>query len=380
MFFSALAHVSEHPAFRIGLLTLLSLLSFESSAVPVNNEKASGSIQIESSAPLTFTRLPDARMQGIPGIWETVSPLLAENALPDSSSQAAIATGAVSWLISPDGTHLLDHASGQWLHAASPSSLHVRPREFVYQPTLNAVWFYGDGLYRYRAASHALERFQPAADATGTIHKMVATASGIWIAADNGVFLFDEKGTALKKVVLSKSAEAKYINAVAADNDIWFASSELKLLHITATSVARLDAESSNALPFGALAEMSAVGRSLWLLLSKQHGADYKLGILNAGQSGLNILPGKYHSLQGGGDRLLARHYSTLFEIYPGSNTMTQIDLDEKDLLAQSARNSQVLFVGLSYNYKDGCEIVERGRFDISKGWMRNAVTAALSR
>jgi len=354
--------------------------------MPVEIGKVSGVIQSESSAQLTFTRLPEAGLQVVPGAWETVATLHSENALPETSRRAAIATGAISWLVSPDGTHLFDHASGQWSHAASPSSRSVRPREVVYQPVLDSVWFYGDGLYRYRTASHRFEQFHPAADATGTIHKMVVTASGLWIAADKGIFLFDEKGTVLKKLVQPQSADTKFINAVAADNDIWFASAELTLLHITTLHAGRLVAERSNTLPFGTLAEMSAAGDSLWLLLGKQYGADYKLAFLQAGKAGLNILPGKYHSLQSSGSRLLARHYSTLFEVHPDSNTMTQIDLDEKNLLTQAARNSQILFVGLSYNYKDGCEIVERGRFDISKGWMRatplvrNAAMASLSR
>jgi len=121
---------------------------------------------------------------------------------------------------------------------------------------------------------------------------------------------------------------------VAADNDIWFASAELTLLHIL--RFMQVAWSPKEAIPCRLERWPNERGRGFALVAAGQTvWADYKLAFLQAGKAGLNILPGKYHSLQSSGSRLLARHYSTLFEVHPDSNTMTQIDLDEKNLLTK---------------------------------------------
>ena len=114
---------------------------------------------------------------------------------------------------------------------------------------------------------------------------------------------------------------------------------------------------------------MVVARNTLWLLMSNHHGDDYKLAFIDASEDQLNVLDGKYYSLRNEDGHILARNYSTLFEIDPATKTITRFNLDEENLLARSRRDSAVIFLGSSYIYKDGCEIVERGRFDLSKGW-----------
>jgi hypothetical protein len=334
-------------------------------------------IRITTQTSLALSRTTAAQLLPVQKSWQPLSPLRLESS-PSTHESAApgndsmrewISTGDLSWLVTPDGTRLRDHATGQQFYTTALTSSNVRPSDIVYSQRLGAVWFYGDALYRYRIDSHALERLQPATTTIETIRKAVLSPSGLWLAAGNGIFVLDEAGTALQKITYGQLGRSSVVNAVAAGNDIWFATAEPRLIRIAPQASGQLGvAASTTPLP-GPVAEMVVAKNSLWLLMSNRHGDSYKLAYIETGNDRLNVLDGKYYSLRSEEGHLLARNYSTLFEIDPVAKTITRYNPDEAHLLARSKRDSAILFLGSSYVYKDGCEIVEHGRFDLSKGW-----------
>jgi len=132
MFFSALFRKSRHTALCIGLFASLSLQTVVSNAMPVEIGKVSGVIQSESSAQLTFTRLPEAGLQVVPGAWETVATLHSENALPETSRRAAIATEqSVGWSRRMARICLTTHPGNGRMPRARAAAVSVRGKSSI---------------------------------------------------------------------------------------------------------------------------------------------------------------------------------------------------------------------------------------------------------
>jgi hypothetical protein len=120
----------------------------------------------------------------------------------------------------------------------------------------------------------------------------------------------------------------------------------------------------------GTPAEIFVAGQKVWMLLSSHHGDHYKLAFADKALNQISVISGKYFSLSELDGQLTASAYSTLYRIDPIHQTMTTLKPTEAGLLARANHNDSVLFLGSSYTYKDGCEIVEHGKIDISKGWI----------
>ena len=327
-------------------------------------------LRIAGQYTLALPRPSAAKLQTIQTDWRTLA-LQDMAGAPQASAGAArewITTGGLSWRITPEGTQLVEQATGRQFRSAALTTSNVRSSDILYSARQGIVWFYGDALYRYRISSRTLERLQPANTAIANIRRAVLDPSGLWLAADSGVFLLDAE-MKLKQIMPDGGSHGGAANLVAGDDGVWFATAEARLVHVTLHAANKLEiAVSTKQLP-GVAAEMVAAKNGVWMLLGSHHGSDYQLAFVEAGSDRLNVLDGKYYSLRNEDGRLLARNYSTLFEIDPAARTITRFSVDEEHLLERARRASAILFLGSSYVYKDGCEIVEHGRFDLSKGW-----------
>lgn len=324
--------------------------------------------QQSSSAEVHYS----AQLRPVNTVWHPLATLKVSTVIPHAVAAEAdpVVAGDVALQISRDGLGVRDLATGQWAYTRAVTGNKVHPRDVLLGEGREEVWLYGDGVYRYRVNNRNLEYLQDSAATMGVVRKVLSNHTGLWVLAEKGLFLLKHDGSALSRVDQPQLASTKLINGVTTEDALWLATADQRLFQLSLKTSGQLDLLKRTALPAGTVAEMVAGGNRLWMLLGNPDGHDYRLAFIDeSGGANLNMLEGRYYTLQKDGAALLARTYSTLFRIAPGALTITRINLDEQRLLAQTARNSMVSFVGSSYVYKDGCEIVERGRFDLSKGW-----------
>lgn len=332
-------------------------------------------IVVDKKLPLALGKGGDAQWRAVPMAWRPVAVLKFESPSESRAGGAPnrnaepVRTGPLAWRVTPDGTQVTDGRTGLSASIAGLTAREIRPRDMAYSERQGTVWFYGETLFRYQIASRTLERLQPMGEEFHAIRKAVSGPSGLWLATGNGIFLLDDAGAALKKITNAGADGVGFSHAAATDKEAWFATAEARLVRIEAHARGQLGISMSAPLP-GAVAELTVSGQQLWLLLSDKHGDYYKLAFVDKGLNQASVLQGKYFSLSEKDGLLAASAYSTSFRIDPGAMTITRIQPAEAGLLARAARKDSVLYAGSSYGYKDGCEVVEHGQIDISKGWI----------
>lgn len=287
---------------------------------------------------------------------------------PLKASGQFIAVGPLSWQVTSHGSQVVDQHKDSRADTTLLTDRMVRPHDMVYSGTLGSIFFYGDALYRYHLASHAIER--ASSSTFGVIRKLIPAPSGVWIVAERGIYLLEKHGGQLSKIVHPVIADDVFLNGVATDDGIWVATNNAQLLRIILHNHADIELLKSNRLVIGRPAEMIYKNAALWLLASNNHGDSYTLAFVEATTNQLNMVMGKYFSLQQKDNLLWAANHSTMLAIDPVKNFSAQVHTIDPGLLSRSAQKKSVLFAGYSYGYKDSCEIVERGRLDLSKGWL----------
>lgn len=334
------------------------------------------SITVEKQIPLALVKNVAAHLQTVRMSWQTVATLkFSPPPHGDSAyaTQEALQTGNLIWRISPDGTQIIDNTTGLRATVTTLTRSNVRPRDMLYQPQQGLIWLYGETVYRYRMAEHKLERLQLEEDNFHAIRKAVSGDAGLWLATEKGIFLLDKKEATLKKIVHPAMGNVNIINAAANGREVWFAADSVvggaRLIRLGNRTADQIEFASSARL-LGTPAELILINQSLWMLLSDSRGEHYKISFIDKELQHINRLNGKYYSLVEKDGQLLASAYSTFFRIDPVARTLTRVELKEAGLLSRAASKSSVLFIGTSYAYRDNCEIVERGRVDISKGWI----------
>jgi hypothetical protein len=336
----------------------------------------SGPMAAERQIPLAWSKADQVQLQAVASAWQPVARvkfLSAASGPAETRQDNMIRTGALSWNVTPAGTQVLDNRTGSTATIPGLTSNEVRPRDMVYDKQTGTVWFYGDNLYRYQFASHILEQMRLSVENWQVIRKAAMGQAGMWLAAGNGIYLLDAADGALKRVQHPLLAGKQFINVASGEREAWFATADARLVRIGLhapgmPASARFGLAVSAAMP-GAPAELVAAGQTVWMLLSEKHGDYYKLAFVDERQERLGMMQGKYFSLSEKEGQLTASAYAMLFRIDPANKTATPVKPVEAGLLAHSARNESVLYAGLSYGYKDGCEVVEHGQPDISKGW-----------
>lgn len=336
------------------------------------------SIGIDKKLPLVFDQYGTTQAKPLAMSWQTLAKLqfnTSNETLAGAGSLApkAITTGFLTWKITPSGTRVFNSQIGKYAEIPALTSTTVRPRDLVFDQRNGIVWFYGTTVYRYRIANQTIEKLQLPSVTLQSIRKAVIAPTGLWLATEDGVFLLDKSGTTLQKIEHSKLNDLRFINIAASDSDIWLVSDKAQLIRLAYRASNHIELAISSQLAGAIPAEIFIANRTVWMLLSNRHGEDYKLGFLDTASQQLQIFSGKYFSLrEEANDQLMASTYSTTFRIDPVRRTLTKLPLAESAMLADAIRNAAVLFVGASYGYKDNCEIVERGKLDISKGWINN--------
>lgn len=337
--------------------------------------KAPANLTIKQQIPLTLIR-QNAGLQEAAIHWTSLGTLQfiklngeTPSITPDLKlGDQFVVAGPLRWRITPHGLQVVDQRKGIVADTPLLTDRMVRPSEVVYSDTLGSVFFYGDDLYRYHLASHTIER--ASMQAFGVIRKLIPTTAGLWIVAEGGVYLLEDHGMKLNKIVHPLIANDSFLKAATSDNGIWVATNDAQLIRIILRTRSQVELIKSNRLAIGRPAEMIYKSPTLWLLASNNNGDSYALAFVEAPDYRLNVVTGKYFSLLQKDNLLWAANHSTMLTIDPMKNSASQISMTEPGLLSRSARAKSVLFVGSSYGYKDNCEIVERGRLDLSKGWL----------
>lgn len=348
-------------------------------ALPAHATPAADGIPGGTSAPmkaerqlsLTWTKAGDVQFQAIATTWQPVARVQFMPAASGGAArqeQAMSRTGPLSWVVASSGTQVLDNRTGSSASIPELTSNEVRPRDIVYDKQAGIVWFYGENLYRYQIVSHTLEQLNLSGETWHVIRKVSRGQAGLWLAAGNGIYLLDAADGALKKIRHPAVDGAHMINMATSDRDTWFVTADARLIRLGMAGSDRFGLTASGALP-GVPADMAVAGRTVWLLMGGKHGDYYQLAYVGERPDQLGVMPGKYFGLADKDGQLTASAYATTFRIDTVNKTIVAIRPGEAGLLTNAIRNESVLYVGLSYSYKDGCEIVEHAQLDISKGW-----------
>jgi hypothetical protein len=316
-------------------------------------------VPVAGTLALGFQLTRDATLARLATDRTPVARLDFNNATPSS----------LSWSVSPTGTHVTAGQGGRAIFVGGLTSQMVRPQAVVVDAARGAVWLYGDDLYRYRAASGELVRFHPAAGMFGSIREVVADASGVWLATDKGVYLFDDAKEQFSGIDHPLLAGQRIVQLVAADGAVWFAAQPSRLFKLTRGDAGRVQIQASQRLPLGVTAEMLSVQGTLWLMSSRENGEHYELAYVAPGSERLVRVAGKYYSLRALDGQLLAaaRRYMHVFDA--AGVSVSALDFDSSRALRQTLHAGKALFIGTSYAVKDNCEVVEHRRVDVSKGW-----------
>ncbi len=346
-------------------------------------------VQVERRLPLALSPVATVAIAAVSTSKESLARLRLEK--PARSSDAfghpgfgstLTSAGNLTWSVAPNGTRVVDLGTGLSAFTAALRSDTVRPDAIAEDHDRGTVWFYGEDLYRYRIASGELHRFKLASGSFKDIRKVLPASSGLWLATESGVFLFDDAKETFKALRHSLTGVgARFTQAVAQGGAVWLASDAPRLLRISRTSEDRAEVAVSDRLP-GTPAKMVVANDELWLLLGGNHGDSYRLAYTEFGANRLEVIAGGYHALRQEGGRLYASVYETVYALDPAGKTMTVHASDTAQMLKRAIARRVVLFAGSSYRFKDGSEVVEYQPFDISKGWMgpeRDSVPAALA-
>ncbi len=349
----------------------LALPAHATPAADANPGAAAAPLKAERQIPLTWSKAGDVQLQTIATSWQPVARVQFAPAAGSGAARqeaAMMRTGPLSWVVTPAGTQVLDNRTGSSASIPELTSNKVRPRDIVYDKQAGIVWFYGENLYRYQIVSHTLEQLRLSSANWQVIRKVSRGQAGLWLAAGNGIYLLDAADGTLKELRHPALAGAQLINLATGDRDAWFATADARLVRVGIATSGRFGLTVSAALP-GVPADMVVAGQSVWLLMAGKHGDHYQLAYVGERPDQLAIMPGKYYGLAEKDGQLMASAYAALFRIDPANKTVVAIRPGEVGLLANAIRNESVLYAGLSYSYKDGCEIVEHAQLDISKGW-----------
>lgn len=284
------------------------------------------------------------------------------------------ALSSLTWSVTPTGTRVSERNGKQEAFIAALTSHVVRPQAIISDAARGNLWLYGEALYRYRAASGELVRFDAANKAFGAIREIVSDTSGVWLATDNGIYFFDESKEQFSAIQHALLNGQRFVQAVAADGAVWFMQEPSRLIRLTRTASGAVQIAASRRLPLGVAAELIAVNQTVWMLASRENGEYYELAFISPQREGLQRVSGKFYSLREQQGRLFASTHRTLHVFDPRAGTVAVLDVDTSRALQRSLGSGQVLFVGSSYGMKDNCEIVEHRRVDISKGWMTPAL------
>lgn len=367
--------LSRKHAFPLSLSVLFLALAqpaHSSSQPEVSISTVAAPLAAERQLPLAWGEGSEARLQPVASAWQLVARLqflaAASHVGTARRDSGVNRTGPLSWTVTSGGTQVLDSNTGAVASIPALTSAEVRPRDILYDKQSGTVWIYGEGLYRYTLASRLLEKLQPSGESWSYIRKVARGQAGLWVAAGSGIYLLDAADGALKSIYRPATAGARVINMAAGDRDAWFATADGRVIHAGTPAPGRFVLTTSAVLP-GAAAELAVAGQTAWLLLSDRHGDYYKLAFIDERRDRLGIMPGKYFLLAEQNGRLTAGAYAMAFRIDPENKTLTPVKTSEAGLLAQAVRTTSVLYAGSSYDVRDGCEVVEHGQPDISKGW-----------
>lgn len=325
---------------------------------------------MDHQAPLGPGQAHVAELQARSASWQQVAEVIFVPAgRQGTGNKHGVRTGTLSWLITAAGTVVQDNRTGAVAHIPELTSTVVRPREVLYDRRAGVIWFYGAGLYRYRLGGHQLERLQPEGASWPAIRKMVRSAAGLWLVTSSNIFLLGGADGTLKALQDTALANRQFSNLAAAGEVAWVATAERRLIRMTVQSPHQVALEISRRRLPGIPAELTAVGRSLWLLLADRHGEHYRLAVVEQGSPSIGLMDGRYDTLQARGGQLFARVAEREYRIDTTSKTATAVRAAASGLLMRAQRRGAILFTGSSYGKRGGSETVQSGRADISRGW-----------
>ena len=219
-------------------------------------------IQIDLHMWLDFSK--NANISFTP-VHTTKQPLVLNPSNVDRAdvNRQSVNAGKVTIWVSPTGTRFLNRDRGVSYFAETLTSRVVRQQTIVYDPNRSTVWLYGEALYRYRIGTNELERIQPSSGTQVMFRKLVVTHAGVWLATDDGAYLFNNADETLRRVV--QTERLSLINATAIGKTIWFADEQTRLIKFDTSIPNRITFAVSSKLPFGAPAEMLNANNGLWM-------------------------------------------------------------------------------------------------------------------
>jgi hypothetical protein len=320
-------------------------------------------LHTERRVPLSFSRAVGVNLLTLDTSKQELALQRVYPSADEAAARGAVVAGALTAWVLPTGSRLLNRTTGMTQFAAALTSRVVRPQAPVADAAHDAVWFYGEALYRYRIATGELHRFEPASRALGLIRKAVAVSAGLWLATDRGAFFFDDASETFRSV--AQASDAPLVNAAVVGKSVWFADERARLIELEPDAAGSIGLAMSAKLPCESLAEMHGTDDGLWLLLSVEHGDGYRVAYV-AGKDRLNVLSGRYFSLRKQGERLVAAEHSKRLVIDPVTRNAS---MDDAATAAKVGRPGEVVFLGSSYSVKDPSEVVQRRPLDLSRGW-----------
>jgi hypothetical protein len=357
----------------------LAVLVCTQAATATAQAQPAAPLQVDRSVKLSFTLHASVALPAVPATKETIAllrfgqPTQSEDSIARNSRP--VATGTLSWSVSPAGTRVSDRATGSTAFTAALTSGAIRSQAIVHDSARGAVWFYGDALYRYRIATAELYRFKPASRQVGLIRKAVVTAAGVWLATESGALLFDDAAETFR--TLDQAGIAPLVNAAAVGQTLWLASEQPRLIKVSPAANGRVTIAVSDKLRLGVPAEMIGIEDTLWLLLSTDHGDAYRVAYVTNDHDQLDVVAGRYFSLREDSGRLVAGAHARLLTIDPRARNAVAHTLDATDMPGGLVVTGGVMFLGSSYGVKDPSEIVERRPLDLSRGWSEPELRSA---
>ena len=367
---------SVRPLYR-GLLVIGVAMLLSSSVVAGLNAIDSSRLNLDPDASSSAQPIPITGSLALDfAAPQDVSPavLVTDRTLVSKLEIRDVALSSLTWSVTPTGTRVSERHGKREVFIAALTSRVVRPQALVSDATHGNVWLYGEALYRYRAASGELVRYLPSNVVLGAIREVVTDASGVWLATENGIYLFDESKEQFSAIHHPLLSGQRFVQAVAVDGAAWFAQEPSRLIRLTRAQSGTVQVVASRRLPLGVAAELLAVNQIVWILTSRENGEYYELAFVPSKREILQRVSGKFFSLSEQQDRLLASTHRTLHVFDPRAGTVAVFGVNASRALHRSMSTGQVLFVGSSYGVKDNCEVVEHRRVDISKGWMNPAL------
>jgi len=324
---------------------------------------------VERQALLELGPAKVAELQTETASWQPVAEVIfVPAARQTKGNERGVRTGTLSWRITKAGAVVQDNRTGALAHLPELTSAIVRPREVLYDSRTRTVWLYGAGLYRYRLGGHQIEHLQPAGASWPVIRKIAQSAAGLWLVTSSSVFLLDGVDGTLKKLQDSALARQHFSNLTAVGEMAWVVTAEGHLARMTVLSPHQIALEiSCKRLP-GNSAELTAVGRNLWLLLAERRGEHYQLAVVEQDSPMISLMAGHYDSLTAKGGQLIAGTGAEKFRIDTVAKTATPIRGVSGGLL-QAQRRGVILFIGPSYGNRKGSDIVERRQPDFAGKW-----------